>query len=142
MRWMRWEMKGANVLFSVSNSCILYWKVGGCAADTHGLVVLGLQQCNGSFQGDKWGETDTRFLYCATSVLAHLGALDELDHEKTIQWVLRCSNFDGGFGLTEGAESHAAQVFTCVGALSILHALDRIDQDTFCLLYTSPSPRD
>lgn len=127
---MRWEMKGANVLFSVSNSCILYWKVGGCAADTHGLVVLGLQQCNGSFQGDKWGETDTRFLYCATSVLAHLGALDELDHEKTIQWVLRCSNFDGGFGLTEGAESHAAQVFTCVGALSILHALDRIDQDT------------
>ena len=92
--------------------------------------VLSLQRQNGSFQGDKWGETDTRFLYCAVSALAHLHALDKLDKEKTIQWLLRCSNFDGGFGLTEGAESHAAQVFTCVGALSILNALDRIDQDT------------
>ncbi|KOS13898.1 rab geranylgeranyltransferase [Malassezia pachydermatis] len=93
-------------------------------------VILQLQLPNGSFQGDRWGETDTRFLYCATSALAHLGALDRLDQEKTISWILRCANFDGGFGLTEGAESHAAQVFTCVGALSILNALDRIDQDT------------
>jgi len=73
------------------------------------IVVLQLQRPNGSFQGDRWGETDTRFLYCAVSALAHLGALDELNHEKTIGWVLRCANMDGGFGLTEGAESHAAQ---------------------------------
>lgn len=71
--------------------------------------MLQLQRPNGSFQGDRWGETDTRFLYCAVSALAHLGALDELNHEKTIGWVLRCANMDGGFGLTEGAESHAAQ---------------------------------
>ncbi|CCU98918.1 unnamed protein product [Malassezia sympodialis ATCC 42132] len=92
--------------------------------------VLQLQRPNGSFQGDRWGETDTRFLYCAVSALAHLGALDQLDHEKTISWILRCANMDGGFGLTEGAESHAAQVFTCVAALSILQALHRLDQDT------------
>ena len=73
------------------------------------IVVLQLQRPNGSFQGDRWGETDTRFLYCAVSALAHLGALDQLDHEKTISWILRCANMDGGFGLTEGAESHAAQ---------------------------------
>ena len=92
--------------------------------------------------GDRWGETDTRFLYCAVSTLAHLGALDRLDRERTTSWIMRCANFDGGFGLTEGAESHAAQgtpflsqsrsnvVFTCVGALSILGTLDLVDSDT------------
>lgn len=34
-----------------------------------------------------------------------------------------CRNFDGGFGCVPGAESHAGQVFTCVGALAIGHAL-------------------
>lgn len=72
-------------------------------------VILSLQQRDGSFQGDKWGETDTRFLYSAVNALAHLKALDRVDKAKTVDWVLRCSNFDGGFGSTEGAESHAAQ---------------------------------
>lgn len=31
----------------------------------------------------------------------------------------RCRNFDGGFGAVPGAESHAGQIFCCVGALSI-----------------------
>ena len=75
--------------------------------------MLSLQRPDGAFMGDRWGETDTRFLYCAVSTLAHLGALDRLDRERTTSWIMRCANFDGGFGLTEG-----------------------------CLLYTSPSPRD
>ncbi|WFD33483.1 protein geranylgeranyltransferase type II [Malassezia cuniculi] len=91
--------------------------------------VLSLQQADGSFHGDRWGENDTRFLYCGVSTLAHLGALDQLDHKLTADWVMQCSNFDGGFGATRGAESHAAQVFTCLGALSILRALDRVDRD-------------
>lgn len=84
--------------------------------------VRQLQRPDGSFQGDRWGETDTRFLYCAVSALAHLGALDELDHEKTIRWILRCANMDGGFGLTEGAESHAAQG-TLLRLMQFSHAL-------------------
>lgn len=74
-------------------------------------------------------EEDTRFLYCAVSSLAHLNALDRLDAESAITGVLSCSNFDGGFGRVRGAESHAGQVFVCVGVLSILRALDRIDID-------------
>ncbi|WFC99944.1 protein geranylgeranyltransferase type II [Malassezia yamatoensis] len=92
--------------------------------------LLSLQLADGSFQGDKWGETDTRFLYCAVSALAHLGALHCLDKELTTSWVLRCQNYDGAFGSTEGAESHAAQVFTCIGALSIMRTLNRIDRQT------------
>ncbi|CAO1627245.1 unnamed protein product [Sympodiomycopsis kandeliae] len=72
-------------------------------------------------------EEDTRFLYCSVSALAHLNALDRLDTESAISGVLSCLNFDGGFGRVRGAESHAGQVFVCVGALSILQALNRID---------------
>jgi geranylgeranyl transferase type-2 subunit beta len=43
--------------------------------------------------------------------------------------VLRCHNFDGGFGAVPEAESHAAQVFCCVGALSITKSLHYIDVD-------------
>lgn len=102
------------------------WSNVGCLSHA---VVLAQQLPNGSFQGDRWGETDTRFLYCGVSTLAHLGALDRLDKALTTTWIMKCANFDGGFGLTEGAESHAAQVFTCVGALSILKSLDLVDKD-------------
>lgn len=33
----------------------------------------GLQQPDGSFSGDKWGEVDTRFSYCALSCCSLLG---------------------------------------------------------------------
>lgn len=104
-------------------------------------------------------EEDNRFLYCAVNALAHLKALDRLDCRRAIEGVLCCLNFDGGFGRIRGAESHAAQgrcpvceidercqlpadkkvshsrpqisysAFTCVGVLTILDALDRLDQE-------------
>ncbi|KAN0060383.1 Rab geranylgeranyltransferase [Thecaphora frezii] len=91
--------------------------------------IIGLQQPDGSFQGDKWGETDTRFLYCAVSALSHLGALDRMNRQSAVDHLLRCHNYDGGFGTQEGAESHSGQVFVCIAALSILDSLDRIDRD-------------
>jgi geranylgeranyl transferase type-2 subunit beta len=48
---------------------------------------------------------------------------------KAIDFILSCQNFDGAFGQIPGAESHAGQTFCCVGALSIVSALDRIDRD-------------
>lgn len=93
------------------------------------LYVKSLQQSDGSFAGDKWGEIDTRFSYCALSILALLGCLEEsvVDVAKAVDFVERCQNFDGGFGAVPGAESHAGQIFCCVGALSIAGALDRIN---------------
>ena len=35
-----------------------------------------------------------------------------------------CANFDGGYGVGPGAESHSGQVFTCLAALSIAGRLD------------------
>ncbi|KAG9013466.1 hypothetical protein FRB94_002540 [Tulasnella sp. JGI-2019a] len=93
--------------------------------------ILGLQNPNGSFSGDRFGETDTRFLYCSVSALSLLGKLDLLDIDKTVGHIVRCRNFDGGFGTSEGAETHAGQIFVCTAALAILGRLEaEVDQDT------------
>jgi Prenyltransferase and squalene oxidase repeat len=70
-------------------------------------VILGLQHPSGVFAGDAFGETDTRFLYCAVSALSLLGALDCLDHKRTVSYLISCRNFDG-VGRIAGSESHAA----------------------------------
>jgi len=53
--------------------------------------VASLQLSDGSFMGDKWGEVDTRFSYCALSILSILGRLDssEVDLQKAISFVAR-----------------------------------------------------
>ena len=73
------------------------------------LVILSLQHPSGVFAGDAFGELDTRFLYCAVSALSLLSALDQLDRDRTVAYIVQCRNFDGGFGSVAGAESHAAQ---------------------------------
>ncbi|KAF8316767.1 rab geranylgeranyltransferase [Clavulina sp. PMI_390] len=93
--------------------------------------ILSLQNENGSFSGDRFGEVDTRFGYIAVNALSLLGQLDKLDREKTIGYIRRCRNFDGGFGATEGAESHASQAWVCTGTLAILDAIEEeVDVDT------------
>ncbi|PPQ63651.1 hypothetical protein CVT24_004425 [Panaeolus cyanescens] len=92
--------------------------------------ILSLQAPSGVFMGDKWGEEDTRFLYCAVSALSLLSSLHLLDQERTVQYLIDCKNYDGGFGSVIGAESHAARVFVCVGALAILGRMDVVDEET------------
>lgn len=97
--------------------------------------IASLQKSDGSFAGDSWDEIDTRFSYCAISSLSLLGRLDAIDTEKAAAYIHSCRNFDGGYGVSPGAESHAGQselffavpyhrlteeVWTCVAALSIL----------------------
>jgi geranylgeranyl transferase type-2 subunit beta len=72
---------------------------------------------------------DTRFLYAALHCAALLRKLDTLDVDAAVDYVMRCQNFDGAFGLEPGCESHTGQVFCCVGALSIAGRLQRLDCD-------------
>lgn len=87
------------------------------------------QQPEGSFSGDEYGEIDTRFSYCALSGLAILGRLQAVNLPAATDYIARCRNFDGGFGAVPGAESHAGQIFCCVGALSIGQALHHVDDE-------------
>lgn len=97
---------------------------------SQGAVIAGLQdRATGSFAGDKWGETDSRFLYGALNALSLLHLTSLVDVAKAVAHVQACANFDGGYGVSPGAESHAGQVFTCVGALAIAGRLDLVDKD-------------
>lgn len=89
--------------------------------------IISLIKENGAVAGDSWGEEDTRFVYCAVSGLSLLGSLNKFTFiDKTLEYIQSCCNFDGGYGSMPGAESHAGQVFCCVGALSILGRKDLI----------------
>lgn len=60
--------------------------------------VSKLQNSDGSFSGDKWGEVDARFSYLGVACLKILNALHTVNLEKAADYVLRCHNFDGSFG--------------------------------------------
>lgn len=90
------------------------------------LYIKGLQLENGSFQGDTFGEVDTRFTYTAINALSILGELDKELVNKAVEFIMKCENFDGGFGMVPGAESHAAQVFVCLATLSITSSMHLI----------------
>ncbi|RLV91563.1 Geranylgeranyl transferase type-2 subunit beta [Spathaspora sp. JA1] len=91
--------------------------------------IQGLQLPDGSFQGDKFGEVDSRFVYTAISALSILDELTKDIADRAVDFIMKCQNFDGSFGMVPGAESHAAQVFVCVGTLAITDSLHLIDQD-------------
>ena len=110
--------------------------------------ISSLQVDDGSFEGDAWGEKDSRFVYAAILALALLGALDVVDIDKAVGYILKCRNFDGGFGTVPGAESHSGQskleirvfltlhthsinrlVFCCVNALAIVDRLHLVDDE-------------
>jgi geranylgeranyl transferase type-2 subunit beta len=119
----------AHLLYTLSGIQILaiYDALDLIDSDAVAAYVAGLQQPDGSFAGDMWGEVDSRFSYCALLTLAILGRMNVVDVPRAAEYVVSCANFDGGFGCIPGAESHAGQVFCCVGALKLSGALDRIN---------------
>ncbi|KAF2769231.1 geranylgeranyl transferase type 2 subunit beta [Teratosphaeria nubilosa] len=94
--------------------------------------VASLQRPSGTFAGDEWGETDTRFMFSALYTLSLLNLLPHqqpdqpplVDMAAATAYIKACHNFDGAFGVAPGAESHSGQVYTCVGVLSIAGELD------------------
>uniref|UniRef100_A0A0E0QL45 Geranylgeranyl transferase type-2 subunit beta n=2 Tax=Oryza TaxID=4527 RepID=A0A0E0QL45_ORYRU len=84
--------------------------------------IAGLQNEDGSFSGDIWGEVDTRFSYIAICTLSLLHRLEKINVQKAVDYIVSCKNLDGGFGAMPG-------VFCCVGALAITGSLHHIDRD-------------
>ena len=37
--------------------------------------------------------------------------MEEVDVGKAVEFIMKCMNFDGGFGRVPGSESHAGQVW-------------------------------
>ncbi|ODQ53053.1 terpenoid cyclases/Protein prenyltransferase [Saitoella complicata NRRL Y-17804] len=91
--------------------------------------IASLQLPSGAFTGDNWGETDARFVYTAFNALSLLNRLDAIDIDASIQYILSCHNFDGGFGFAPGDESHGGAAFVCLGTLAIAQKLHLIATD-------------
>ncbi|MCJ1258345.1 hypothetical protein MMC24_006178 [Lignoscripta atroalba] len=103
---------------------------GKASKEKVGEFIANLQDREtGTFAGDEWGETDTRFLYGALNALSLLHLVSLIDLPKAISHIQACANSDGGYGVAPGAESHAGQIFTCVAALAIARRLDLVDKD-------------
>lgn len=68
-------------------------------------------------------------MYGAFNALSLLGLLDLVDVDKAVDHIVACANFDGGYGVSPGAESHSGQIFTCVAALTIAGRKDLVDAD-------------
>lgn len=82
-----------HILYTLSALQILalYGKLGDVQREKVISFVASLQQADGSFAGDKWGEIDTRFSYCALSCLSLLGALEggHVDKEAAVRFIVR-----------------------------------------------------
>ncbi|KAK2715362.1 hypothetical protein QYM36_010096, partial [Artemia franciscana] len=121
-----------HLLYTLSAVQILvtYDSIGTIDSASAVKYIASLQQEDGSFMGDKWGEIDTRFSFCAIACLKLLNAMDVINVDKATTYILSCMNFDGGFGVRPGSESHAGQIYCCLGALSILKRLHHIDTES------------
>ena len=115
-----------HILYTLSavQICALFQSMDKLDADAIMRYLKSLQNPDGSFAGDEWGEVDTRFSYCALCCASLLGRLDEIDVDAAVAYIKKCENFDGGYGCEPGGESHSGQVFTCVGALAIAGCLN------------------
>jgi geranylgeranyl transferase type-2 subunit beta len=81
-----------HILFTLSavQTLILVDALDQLDSDAVMNYIKSLQNHDGSFSGDKWGETDTRFSYCAVSCASLLGRLNELDIQKATSYVVAC----------------------------------------------------
>lgn len=68
-------------------------------------------------------------MFGALLALSLLKLLHKVDVPKAVNYVAECANFDGGYGSSPGAESHAGQIYTCLGALAITNRLDLVNKD-------------
>ena len=132
MHWMSWIKTGEVGRKRSPHVCTSHQAAHSTLMDTDlgNAVIAELQDRDtGTFAGDEWGEKDTRFLFGALNALSLLHLMEVIDLPKAIAHVQTCANFDGGYGVSPGAESHAGQVYTCVGALAIAGRLDLVDKD-------------
>uniref|UniRef100_A0A1I8E905 Geranylgeranyl transferase type-2 subunit beta n=1 Tax=Wuchereria bancrofti TaxID=6293 RepID=A0A1I8E905_WUCBA len=124
------EEHDAHLLHTLSavQIMVMLGKLDEIDTDAVSCYVASLQNEDGSFGGDEYNEIDTRFSFCALATLHLIRKLgNSINVGKAVDYILSCYNFDGGFGTKPGSESHAGQVYCCLGSLAIADCLEMID---------------
>lgn len=92
-----------------------------------------LKQPDGSFAMHADGERDTRSAYSVLVVLKML-AIDTPDLlSGTLEWVLSCQTYEGGFAGVPGTEAHGGYTFCAVGAVFLLDGTHRLPVEPLLL---------
>ncbi|KAF6205315.1 hypothetical protein GE061_019485 [Apolygus lucorum] len=82
---------------------------------------------DGSFLVHEGGESDIRAVYCAVVVAKILNIQAPDLFEGSIEWIVRCQTYEGGFGGDPGQEAHGGYSFCAVAALYLLQGLHMCD---------------
>ena len=80
----------------------------------------------GAFRMHDDGESDVRGSYCALSVAALCGLLDDELAEGAADWLCACQTYEGGMGATPGEEAHGGYTFCGLAALVLLSPGQRL----------------
>ena len=89
--------------------------------------LMKMKQPDGSFTMHVDGEIDVRGVYCAASVAHICNIQDEKLFENTVDWVLKCQTYEGGFGPCPDNEAHGGYTFCAVASLILLNKFGDID---------------
>lgn len=96
--------------------------------------VRSCQEKSGNFRAySSKGEQSCRHLYAGIATLRLLERRDLDIESHAVDYILRCQNYDGGFGEFPGSESHAGITFCCVSSLALTDSLSRCDK--YSLIY-------
>ncbi|KAA0202758.1 hypothetical protein HAZT_HAZT009302 [Hyalella azteca] len=114
--------------------------------DVEGVVryVSGLQNSDGSFNGDKWGEVDTRFSFCAVACLRLLvsgGELNRVDFDTLGWWLCERQLPSGGLNGRPEKLPDVCYSWWVLSSLTLLNRLHWINPDkmrTFILATQDP----
>eukprot|EP00040_Diaphanoeca_grandis_P030233 m.178309 g.178309 ORF g.178309 m.178309 type:complete len:333 (+) comp31934_c0_seq1:354-1352(+) len=99
--------------------------------------VSDLQNADGSFSGDEFGEDDTRHSYAAIACLMLLQRTSNIDMNAACVHINKCQTLDGAYGVRPQSESHAGHTFCCVSTLAICGKLSTIKHKELLLLWLS-----
>jgi geranylgeranyl transferase type-1 subunit beta len=97
-----------------------------------------LQQKDGSFSSSLSSrECDMRFVYCACAISSLLNDWSGIDRENVKRFILSCITYEGGMGLTPGAETQGGSTYCAVASLTllgVLHELGYFIVGLFCYI--------
>lgn len=83
----------------------------------------------GGFTMHDDGEVDIRATYCALSVAALTGIIDDAMLEGVLEYIARCQTHEGGFGSYSGNEAHGGYTFCALASLCIMIAYHRSSRE-------------
>lgn len=78
---------------------------------------LSLKSPSGSYSMHYGGESDARSTYCVLSVAALLNMLTDEILEGTVEFLLSCQTYEGGFAGIPNTEAHGGYTFCALAAL-------------------------